>query len=98
MIIGLQLEGVSGRQFIATFDERRMIMKHVSKLGSKVSCNNHISNLTILYRGLSALTNFHEILDGAFFSVDGMSTGCIFMPTQKLILAVPRRFFSISSQ
>lgn len=37
------------------------------------------------------LLHRREIPDGAFFSVDGMSTGCVFMQFQGTTLAIPRR-------
>jgi hypothetical protein len=37
------------------------------------------------------LLRARKILDGAFFSIDGMSTGCIFMQFHGLILAIPLR-------
>lgn len=42
------------------------------------------------------LLRAHEIPDGAFFSVDGMSTGVVFMQAHGLTLDIPRRPQSIT--
>lgn len=74
---------------IGQIDER---WPHLDIALAKLNPSIHFTNTT--YFGAMVpkrLLRRLEIPDGAFFSVDGMSTGCIFMQAQGLTLAVPQR-------